>query len=539
MRLFADLFKKLDQTTKTTEKVSALANYFEQAPDQDKLWTIALFSHRRPKRTVTTAYLRQWAAERAKISAWLFEESYHIVGDLAETISLVIPRKSKDSDLSLSSWISAIKDQAKNSEEEKKKFVLDAWDSLDQEETFLFNKLITGGFRVGVSQKTIVKALSKLTGQEENRIAHRLMGSWSPEADSFQGLLLDDNPSDDLSKPYPFYLAYALDKEVDELGALADWQIEQKWDGIRGQIIKRSNEVFIWSRGEELVTDKYPEFENLKLLAEDNFVIDGELLPYKENRVLSFNELQTRIGRKNISKKLLQNTPVILMCYDLLEYEGEDVRKQPLRERRQKLRQILEAKRELLVDIPLRLSEKLEFNKWTEVAAAREQAKRDGIEGLMLKKLDSDYKVGRKKGDWWKWKVDPFTIDAVLIYAMRGHGRRANLFTDFTFAVHDGDKLVTFTKAYSGLKDEEFLEITKFVKKNTLERHGPVRTVKAELVFEIAFDDINASNRHKCGLALRFPRMKRWRKDKKVEEAGTLFELNSLLELKRSRSLDL
>ena len=538
MRLFADLFKQLDQTTKTNEKVKALTKYFESAPDKDKLWTIALFSHRRPKRTVTTTFLRQWAAERAKITPWLFEESYHIVGDLAETISLVTPKKTKTSSHSLSEWIIAIKEQAKNSEEEKKKFVLDAWDSLDQEETFLFNKLITGGFRVGVSQKTIVKSLAKLTGQEENRIAHRLMGQWSPETDDFQELLLDDNPTDDLSRPYPFYLAYALDKEINDLGDIDDWQIEQKWDGIRGQIIKRSNEIFVWSRGEELVTDKYPEFAELRSIPSDNFVIDGEILPFKNDRPLSFNDLQTRIGRKNISKKLLQSTPVILMCYDLLEYEGEDIRQHPLNERRQKLENLLKEKEDLLIDIPLLLSKKLEFNNWSEVAAAREQAKRDGIEGLMLKRTDSTYKTGRKKGEWWKWKVEPFTIDAVLIYAMRGHGRRSNLFTDFTFAVHDGDKLVSFTKAYSGLKDEEFLQITNFVKKNTIERHGPVRIVKPELVFEIAFEDINASKRHKCGLALRFPRMKRWRKDKKPEEAGTLFELKSLLELKRSRSLD-
>ena len=538
MRLFADLFIKLDQTTKTNDKINALTHYFENAPDQDKLWTISLFSHRRPKRTVTTSFLREWAAEQAKIATWLFEESYHIVGDLAETISLITPSKSKHSDRSLSEWIAAIKAQSKNEESQKKAFVIDAWSCLDQEETFLFNKLITGGFRVGVSQKTIVKSLAKLTNQEENRIAHRLMGTWSPDTHTFQNLILDENPTDDLSKPYPFYLAYALDKDIEELGEINEWQVEQKWDGIRGQIIKREGEIFVWSRGEELVTDKYPEFDKLKVLVQDNFVIDGEILPFKNEQPMSFNDLQTRIGRKNVSKKLLQNTPVILMCYDLLEYEGQDIREWPLTERRLKLEELLASKKEVLDEIPLYLSSEIKFQNWSEVSAARDKAKTDGIEGLMLKKKTSVYKVGRKKGDWWKWKVEPFTIDAILIYAMRGHGRRANLFTDFTFAVHDGDRLVPFTKAYSGLTDEEFLEITSFVKKNTLERHGPVRSVKPELVFEITFEDINRSKRHKCGLALRFPRMKRLRKDKKSHEAGTLFELKQLLELKQSRSLD-
>lgn len=539
MRLFADLFVKLDQTTKTNEKIKALSAYFEMAPDQDKLWTIALFSHRRPKRTVTTTFLRSWAAELAHIDNWLFEESYHIVGDLAETIALITPKKTQENTKTLSDWIAAIKGQSKNTEEEKKAFVLDAWASLDKEETFLFNKLITGGFRVGVSQKTIVKALSKLTGQEENKIAHRLMGKWSPEENTFQSLLLDENPTDDLSRPYPFYLAYALDKEVEELGDINNWQIEQKWDGIRGQIIKRNNEIFVWSRGEELVTDKYPEFEKLKLITANNFVIDGEILPFKGGKPLSFNQLQTRIGRKAVSKKTLQETPVVIMCYDLLEYEGEDIRLKSLKERRLLLNNILETKPQSLEEIPMLRSEALSFKNWEEVTEAREQAKRDGIEGLMLKEKNSIYKTGRKKGDWWKWKVEPYTIDAVLIYAMRGHGRRANLYTDFTFAVQDGDRLVPFTKAYSGLTDEEFMEITNFVKKNTVERHGPVRAVKPELIFEIAFEDINASKRHKCGLALRFPRMRRIRRDKKIEECGTLFELEVLLEQKRSRSLDL
>ena len=538
MRLFADLFQKLDQTTKTNDKVKALVDYFAIAPDQDKLWTIALFSNRRPKRTVTTKFLRIWAAEISHIDEWLFEESYHIVGDLAETIALITPKKTKSSSKSLSQWISEIMDQAKQSEVQKKAFVLDAWDSLDKEETFLFNKLITGGFRVGVSQKTIVKALSKLTGQEENIMSHRLMGNWSPAEDDFQKLILEDNPSDNLSRPYPFYLAYALDQKVEALGSIDEWQIEQKWDGIRGQIIKRDNEIFVWSRGEELVTDKYPEFDRLKQIPIDNFVLDGEILPFKEGKPLSFNMLQTRIGRKNISKKLLLETPVVLMVYDLLEYQGQDIRQRPLVERREMLEHILDEKQNTLDDIPLILSQSIEFKNWAAVTQAREQAKKDGIEGLMLKQKNSTYKTGRKKGEWWKWKVEPYTIDAVLLYAMRGHGRRANLFTDFTFAVYDGDRLVPFTKAYSGLTDEEFLEITNFVKKNTIERHGPVRAVKPELVFEIAFEDINASKRHKCGLALRFPRMKRIRQDKKLADAGTLFELQSLLELKKSRSLD-
>jgi len=525
MRQFTELFVALDQTTKTLAKIHALKNYFAAASDQDKLWAIALLSHRRPKRTVNASFLAQWANEVSGIPPWLFEESYHVAGDLAETITLLLPPPPLTSDYSLTYWIDFIKALEPMDIPSKRSQILWAWDRLDERERFVFNKLITGGFRIGVSQQLMVKALAAYSGVKENIVAHRLMGNWSPDIDTFQTLLYSEDEKD-LSKPYPFYLAYALEDEPSSLGHPDEWIAERKWDGIRGQIILREGNLYVWSRGEELVTDKYPEYEVMRSLLPDGTVIDGEIIPFKDDRPLPFAMLQTRIGRKSLSAKILKDVPVSFVAYDVLEWGGEDVRNKPMNERRKLLEDICNRPSNVL-----RLSPVVQFDSWQQLAEERARSREFLSEGIMLKRKDSIYRNGRRRGDWWKWKIDPFSIDAVLIYAMRGHGRRANLYTDYTFAVWDGEHLVPFTKAYSGLTDEEIREVDRWVKQNTVDRFGPVRSVKPELVFEIAFEGINRSTRHKSGIALRFPRMARWRKDKKVQEANTLADLNQLLEI--------
>lgn len=521
------MFRRLDRTTRTNAKVAALADYFRVAPDADKLWTMALLSHRRPKRTVNSRLLRSWAADYAGIDPWILEESYHVVGDLAETIALVLPAPDRASDRSLTEWIKQVQQLAKYDEDGKREAVTEAWRELSTTERFLFNKLITGGFRVGVSQKLMTRALSQATGIEETNLAHRLMGNWTPDTTTFEELIHANSENDDISRPYPFYLAYQLEGEPGELGDPAEWQAEHKWDGIRGQLIVRQGELFVWSRGEELVTDKYPEYHPLAELLPEGTVIDGEILPFRDGRPLGFNVLQTRIGRKSVSKKLLKDAPVALMAYDLLEVDGEDIRARPMSERRELLEKLLAENDTQGI---VQLSPVVTWDNWEELAAERQTAREKHSEGLMLKRRNSPYQQGRKKGDWWKWKVDPLTIDAVMMYAQRGHGRRANLYTDFTFGVWDGDTLVPFTKAYSGLTDQEFNRITAWVRKNTIDKFGPVRSVKPFHVFEIGFEGIQESSRHKSGVALRFPRMLRWREDKPVEEANTKADLLGLLE---------
>ena len=527
MKKFAQLIKTLDSTNKTNLKVSALTDYFSSASEKNKIWAIALLSHRRPKRPVNTTLLREWASELSNIPLWLFEESYHIVGDLAETIALIVPTSKDETDKDLSIFIEEIIALRNLSEAKKKEYLISNWKKLGYYERFVFNKILTGSFRIGVSQKLMTRALSKSTGIDEDILAYKLMGNWTPENITYNELILQQNKEDYLSKPYPFYLAYALEDSIEKLGNVQDWYFEHKWDGIRAQIIVRNNELFVWSRGEELVTDKYPEFQIFIETFPDGTVLDGELLPYIDNNIGTFNDLQTRIGRKTVSKNVLSKVPVIFKTYDILEWEGTDIRKYTFSKRRQILHQLFENVSSQ--DIPFHLSEVMEFNKWEDVALERNLSREKRSEGLMIKKRDSPYLVGRKKGDWWKWKVAPLTIDAVLTYAMRGHGRRSNLFTDYTFALWKEDELVTFAKAYSGLTDAEFRKVDNFIKKNTLERFGPVRQVTPELVFEIAFEGIAESKRHKSGIAVRFPRILRWRQDKKITEANTLDDLKALI----------
>ncbi|WP_299297199.1 ATP-dependent DNA ligase [uncultured Tateyamaria sp.] len=526
MKRFAALFNAIDQSTKTTVKVAALTDYFLTAPEEDRIWTIAIFSGRRPKRAVNSTRLREWAAEVAGIPLWLFEEAYPIVGDLAETIALVLPLPDTDTDHGLSHWINALRNLANVEEPARKDFVLEAWRSLDTTQRFLFNKLLTGGFRVGVSQKLMTRALARATGKNEAEMAHRLMGDWDPARITWAQLTVDDDPAANASRPYPFYLAYAFDDAPESLGNPEDWQAEWKWDGIRGQLILRDGAHYVWSRGEELMTDRFPELARALDFIPNGTVLDGELLAWGDGAPQSFNALQKRIGRKTVPKKLLSEAPVILYAYDLLEWGGVDYRQEPLEVRRATLEEVCG---NLPTDAPVKLSPTVPFDAWEHLADQRATARAAQAEGLMLKRRDSPYLTGRKKGDWWKWKLDPLTIDAVMIYAQSGHGRRANLFTDFTFAVWNGNDLVPFTKAYSGLTDEEFRKITAWVKKNTQQRFGPVRQVTPEHVFEIAFEGIQASSRHKSGVALRFPRMSRWRHDKPIQEANSLDDLNEML----------
>ncbi|HUZ59099.1 MAG TPA: ATP-dependent DNA ligase [Hanamia sp.] len=529
LQMFAELVTELSSSTKTNDKLQSLVDYFATAPDADKVWVIAIFSGRRPRRAVNSRLMREWCLEIIDIPDWLFGECYSTVGDFSETLALLLSDVEivKHQNENLGFYLEKLIHIEKENESIKKKFIVESWQQMNSKEKFVFNKLITGSFRIGVSQKTIVNALAKVLDISPSAIAHKISGNWDPVTTSFNELLGESASITDFSKPYPFYLAYAIDDSVETLGETNLWQAEWKWDGIRGQMIKRNNELFVWSRGEELMTEKFPEYFILKDLLPDGIVLDGEIIPAVDGKPLPFAVLQTRIGRKNISKKQLLEAPISFFVYDLLEYNYEDWREKPLSERRKKLEEIILP----IHNKAIQLSPIIDFNSWDDLAALRKKSREKNSEGIMLKRKDSVYKVGRKRGDWWKWKIDPLTIDCVMVYAQKGSGRRSNLYTDYTFAVKDGDDLITFTKAYSGLTDKEFAQIDYFVKRNSLEKFGPVRTVKPELVFEIAFEGIAASKRHKSGVALRFPRMSRWRKDKTVGDINTLDDLKEMLKM--------
>jgi DNA ligase 1 len=526
MNDFAELFLKLDQSNKTTDKVEFLENFLRKATARDRIWMMALFTGRQPKRTITSRYLKDWVIEQTQLPEWLFEETYHVIGDLAETLALLLPQHPSTVNYTLSEWMTTIQNLAKQTITEKKATILNLWNTLDPRERLVFNKILTGSFRLGVSQQLIVRALANVYTLDANIIAHRLMGHWDPETVDPDFFLITNEQEVHLTRPYPFCLAYPLDITPEELGSCAEWSAEWKWDGIRGQLVKRQDMITLWSRGEEMVNDRFPELLSLQELLPEDCVLDGEILACQGDTILPFQMLQQRIGRKKMTAAILKKIPVIFMAYDLLEWQGQDWREKPFAIRREQLKTLIQ-------NLPskdiLRLSPSLVFQEWDQLREQREESRAKQAEGIMLKKLDSPYHLGRKRGDWWKWKIESLTIDAVLLYAQKGHGWRANVFSDYTFAVWQGDQLIPFAKAYSGLTKKELNEVDRFIKTHTIEKFGPVRSVKAELVFEIAFEGIQLSKRHKSGVAVRFPRIQRWRQDKKPEDADTIETLKALI----------
>lgn len=532
MKLFTELYVELDQTNKTNEKVEAMRYYFERADKSDAAWALYFLSGRKPRQIVPSKNLRDWAMELSGIPEWLFMESRDTVGDGAETSALLLPNVNAVDETALHILVEEqLLPLRKADEETQKAAVTEAWSRMNYAQRLVYNKLISGAFRVGVSQLLVMRALSQLSGVPADIVAMRLMGEWEPTAQFFKKLLDPEIDSDEtpIARPYPFHLSHQIDFATDELGDVADWQAEWKWDGIRAQVIKRQNEVFIWSRGEDLMTERFPELEAAARELPNGTVLDGEILPWRDDRVLPFTEMQRRIGRKNLSAKILEEVPVILQCYDLLEFGGEDIRPMEFAVRRETLSKVIE---NLSTEArkTIRLTDSVEAATWPELAKKRELSRSLGVEGFMLKKKVSPYRVGRHRGDWWKWKIDPLSVDAVLIYAQKGSGKRSNLFTDYTFAVWKGDELVPFAKAYSGLTDVEIRKADRFIRDNTIETFGPVRSVKPELVFEVGFEAIQRSTRHKSGVAVRFPRILKWREDKKSADADSLETIYEMLD---------
>ena len=539
MREFARLYAELDETTSTTRKLDALQSYFSHAAPENAAWAVYFLAGGKPRQAVPTKLLRQYAIEYAGLDEWLFDESYHAVGDMAETIAHILPPPTRRSDVGLAEWMEQRIGPLRGADPGTiKQALYAAWDELDWRERFLFVKLIGGGFRVGVSRLLVTRALAAIAAVDSKLVAQRLMGwtdnSVRPTATSFLQLIAAQSDEEHTlrgGQPYPFFLAHQLQGEPAALGEIDDWQVEWKYDGIRAQLVRRGGQNFLWSRGEDLITERFPELANLHI--PEGTVLDGEVLIWQPGckAPAPFADLQKRIGRKTLSAKLLSELPAVLCCYDLLEFGGVDLRALPQHERRALMETEVAA-----IDLPqLRLSPVIRADSWEELASLRSESRERGVEGMMLKARSAQYGVGRTKdvGTWWKWKIDPYTVDAVLIYAQAGSGRRASLYTDYTFAVWDGEggerKLVPFAKAYSGLTDAEIQQVDNAVRTTTIEKFGPVRSVKPTMVFEIGFEGIALSTRHKAGIAVRFPRILRRRFDKPVEEADTLDTLKGLL----------
>jgi DNA ligase-1 len=537
MEAFARLYAELDATTSTHAKLAALDAYFRGADAADAAWAAYFLAGGRPRQLVPARVLRDVAVAAAGLPRWLFDECYDAVGDFAETVAHVLPPPSRTSDAGLADWMSVRVLPLRGVDPETIADRLRGYlDELDASGRFLLLKLLGGSFRVGVSRLLVTRALAAVSGVDAKIVAQRLIGYTGvdrrPDAVAFRALIASEYAGATASAhPYPFFLAHPLTIPVASLGAASEWLVEWKWDGIRAQLVRRGGTTCVWSRGEELVTERFPELAAAGALVPDGTVIDGEIVVMKDGNVAPFAALQTRIGRKLLSARILASAPVVLLAYDLLEDHGQDLRNIPQHERRSRLARVVAA-----ANAPaLQLSPLVEMPSWDAYAALRDESRSRGVEGFMLKHRNARYGVGRTKdvGTWWKWKIDPLSVDAVLVYAQRGHGRRASLYSDYTFAVwdaRDGERRLTpFAKAYSGLTDAEMRRVDAIVRKTTIEKFGPVRSVTPTLVFELGFEGIQRSPRHKSGIAVRFPRILRWRTDKDVAEADSIDALQALL----------
>ena len=529
MRRFADLFESLDTTTSTRAKIEAMSAYFRVADPADAAWAVYVLIGRRLKRSVGPSLLRMWLLEEAHLPGWLIDETYGSIGDLAETIALLVPNqetlKSAPPDVSLTAWFTErILPLAEQSVIDRRRHIVGWWRELPYRECFLVNKLLTGALRVGVSRSLVTRALAECLAQPRIQVERALIGNWGPGAEFWRALSSNEGNLQ-VGHPYPFFLASPLEGTPDRLGERHEWLAEWKWDGIRGQIVRRAGQSTLWSRGEEIITERFPEIIASAGRLPDGTVLDGEVVAWLDQRVLPFARLQQRIGRSKLTAKILTEIPARFVVYDVLELAGVDYRPRPLRERRAALEALLQR-----VDAPaFGISPAVAELTWDGLAAVREQARTRQVEGLMLKHWQSPYGTGRQRGAWWKWKIDPFVFDGVLLYAAPGHGRRSNLYTDYTFGVWQGDALVPIAKAYSGLTDLEIKSLDKWIRAHTREKFGIVRSVEPLHVFELAYEGIASSSRHKSGIALRFPRILKWRTDKPIAEADTLDALQQVL----------
>ena len=527
MKRFSALYAALDSTTSTRAKLDALKLYFAAAEPADAAWAVYFLAGNKPKQMVPVRVLQRLAIDLAAIPDWLFDECYQAVGDLAETIAHLLPPGTGESALSLTRWVEERLLPLRGLDEATVRERLPGyWNELDANGRLVCNKLVTGAFRVGVSRQLVTRALAEVAGLDASVVAERMAGEWQPTVAGYQALIGAAATAPAAGQPYPFFLAHPLQEAPESLGNVAEWLAEWKWDGIRAQLVRRAGQTFVWSRGEELLTERFPEVAGIGAKLADGTVLDGEILAWKEQSPLPFAKLQQRIGRKTLTAKVLADAPVAFLAYDLLEIEATDIRNRALEDRRRALVYVAQT----AADPRLRLSPAVGADTWNELTRLRSQSRGRGVEGLMLKRRDSPYGVGRPRGDWWKWKVDPYSVDAVLVYAQRGHGRRASLYTDYTFAVWNEGALVPFAKAYSGLTDAEIRDVDDYIRRNTLETFGPVRSVTPKLVMEIGFEGIQRSPRHKSGVAVRFPRILRLRHDKPIGEADTLSRLQALIE---------
>lgn len=521
MIAFAELLERLVFTPSRNAKIALLRRYFATQPDPDRGIGLAAVTGELSFTAAKPGLIRELAG--ARTDPVLFAWSYDYVGDLAETVALMWPAAATDAPPPrLGEVVQALEEAPKSA----LPGLVAGWlDASDASTRFALLKLITGGLRVGVSARLAKVALAELGGVEPDEVEEVWHGLAPPYLPLFAWLEGHSPRPDPLDAPVfrPPMLAHPL--EAGDLAGLqpAEWRAEWKWDGIRVQLVSTPGGKRVFSRGADDISAGFPEIvEAMNFRA----VLDGELLVVRDGAVAPFADLQQRLNRKAVTMKMMQSFPAAVRLYDILFDGAEDVRGLPFDARRARLEEWYARVHPTRMD----LSELIHFGSLDELAVLRDGARAASIEGLMLKRADSAYVAGRVKGLWWKWKRDPLTVDAVLMYAQRGHGKRSSYYSDYTFGLWRGEELVPVGKAYFGFTDQELAWLDRWVRNHTVARFGPVRDVEKALVLEVAFDAAQLSTRHKSGVAMRFPRIARIRSDKPAAEADRLEALMALVE---------
>ncbi|MBT5377938.1 MAG: ATP-dependent DNA ligase [Opitutae bacterium] len=535
MNHFTQLFQSVDSVSGTNQRIRYLREYFEESKPEDSIWACWFLDGNRVKNLIRLKDLKILVADVCSLPLWLVEDSHEVVGDLAETLSLLLKSFAKGKEpIPLSTVVEKfILPLSSMNVEEKCRTIKDAWARLRPEDLLPYHKLMMGAFRMGISNGNLCRALGDINNVPPAIIAQRMMGKWQPGDRTLQNIIVSATTEEDLNAPVPFCLASPLMAKVNTLGDNAEWQIEWKWDGIRAQLIKSHSGTLIWSRGGESVGGAFPEILEAAKLLPKGVCLDGEILAWNQNGLMPFHDLQRRLGRKSPGVQIQRTVPTRFIAYDIIRFAGEDLRNKVLVKRRHLLEQLVTS---LPSQYPIGISRPVEAGNWEEYQILRDESREKGVEGFMLKHIESRYNPGRKKGGWYKWKIAPLEADMVLVGAQMGHGRRANIFSDYSLAVWHKDELVVVAKAYSGLTDNEILKVDKQIRKTIIGKFGPVRSVKPMIVFQVAFEGVQRSRRRKTGVGLRFPRIQRWRQDKLPEEAGHLDEIMALGQLQNLES---
>jgi len=540
MKAFADLWATLEGQLSEARSAQILARYLQQTSAEDAAWAIYLLCGKKPKKLLSARELVEYFLQTSGTPGWLFWESDDVVGDVNETIALLNDtfmdetasqqnrnENSHPQQNSLAFWMeNQLNTLAEVAQSQRPAFLGNCWQKLGYREAFIINRILTGTWKSNLPLKTIAQALSIVSGQEPMTLMHRLKADWLPNKVFYAKLIAEDQPTFQTEQKFSFGEFKPLEESsIESLGAVEDWWLAWQWEGLRVQCIRRADDCFLWSQNGELVTDRFPELHEMAQKLPEGTILEGVIVACSGQAPLPLADLQPRLGGKSVNRKMMESCPVAFVATDLQLLANEDMRNLPAQQRKTRLAQLAND-----IGFPLVHFPRIEIDQWAHARKLLQEARQHHAEGLSLQRLNSPYPIQNQQADWWSWKVQPHTINAILLYAkMEMAGRSQKQTTEYTFAVWHEDQLVPVARTGIGLPPEEAELLDGWIRANTYERFGPVRSVEPFHVYEIAFDGITPSKRHKCGFVLREPRIINPRPHTPIEEASRLEDLHRLL----------